>query len=94
MGSVNLSPIDIPEKTLETKEKVSFDPSKLDFDSPEKEAMTRAVEKMHNKIVDISNANLVKNANGLFLKKNVDVEVECVGKNKRRLPDNRYKMSF
>ena len=69
MGSVNLSPIDIPEKTLETEENVSFGPSKLDFDSPEKEVMTRAVVKMLNKIVDISNANLVKNANSLFLKK-------------------------
>lgn len=69
MGSVNLSPIDIPEKTLETEENVLFGPSKLDFDSPEKEVMTRAVVKMLNKIVDISNANLVKNANGHFLKK-------------------------
>lgn len=96
MGSVNLSPIDIPEKTLETKENVSFDPSKLDFDSPEKEVMTRAVEKMLNKIVDISNANLVKNANGLFLKKNVGVEVECVGKDKRSCPtiDIRCLFSF
>ena len=31
LGSVNLSPIDIPENSFETKENVSFDPSKLDF---------------------------------------------------------------
>ena len=66
MGSVNLSPIDIPEKTLETKENVSFDPSKLDFDSPEKEVMNRAVEKMLNKIVDISNANLLRMRTAFF----------------------------
>ena len=66
MGSVNLSPIDIPEKTLETKENVSFDPSKLDFDSPEKEVMTGAVEKMLNKIVDISNANLLRMRTAFF----------------------------
>ena len=66
MGSVNLSPIDIPEKTLETKENVSFDPSKLNFDSPEKEVMTRAVEKMLNKIVDISNANLLRMRTAFF----------------------------
>ena len=46
MGSVNLLPIDIPEKKFEAKENVSFNPSKLDFDYPEKEVMTRAVMKM------------------------------------------------
>lgn len=46
MGSVNFSPIDIPEKMFENKENVSFDRSKLDFDCPKKRLMTRAVVKM------------------------------------------------
>ena len=80
LGSVNLSLIDIPVNTFETKENVSFDPSKLDFACPEKEVMSRAVVKMLKKIVDMSNANLLKNADGLLSKKSVDVSVEWIGK--------------
>lgn len=43
--SMNLSPIDIPERNVPAKENVLFDPSKLDFDCPEK-VMTRAVVKV------------------------------------------------
>lgn len=42
----------------------------------------------------MSNVNLVKNADSLVSKKNVDIEVEWVGKDKKRLPNNRYKMSY
>ena len=80
LGSVNLSLIDIPVNTFETKENVSFNPSKLDFACPEKEVMSRAVVKMLKKIVDMSNANLLKNADGLLSKKSVDVSVEWIGK--------------
>ena len=43
LGSVNLSPIDVPVSSLETKENVVFDLSKLDFVSQEKEIMTGAL---------------------------------------------------
>ena len=88
MGSVTLSPIDISKKTFEE------DPSKLDFESPEKEKIAKAVVKMLKKIIDISNANLVKNADGVLSKRNVNEKVERVGKDKKCLPDNRYKMSY
>ena len=45
MGSVNLLPIDISEETLEV-DRMLFDPSKLDYDNPDKEKMTQAVVKM------------------------------------------------
>ena len=69
LGSANLCPINIPEKSFETKENVSFDPSKLDFNCQEKDIMTEAVVKMLKKIIDMSNANLIENANGLLSKK-------------------------
>ena len=94
LGSVNLSPIHIPENSFETKENVSFDQSKLDFICQEKEIMTGAVVKMLKKIADMSNANLLKNTDGLLSKKSADVSVEWIGKNKSRLPQNRYKMSY
>ena len=45
MGSVNLLPINIPEETFEI-DGIPFDPSKLDYDNPDKEKMTQAVVKM------------------------------------------------
>ena len=35
-GSVNLLPVDISEDTFEVKGGVRFDPSKLDYDNPDK----------------------------------------------------------
>ena len=93
MGSAHLSPIDISEKTFEIEENVSFDPSKLNFECPEKEKIAKAVVKMLKKIIDISNANLVKNVDGLS-KKYINEKVEWIGKDKKSLPDNRYKMSY
>ena len=58
MGSVNLLPTDIPEDTFEVDE-VPFDPSKLDYDNPDKEKMTQAVVKMLKKVVDLCNSNLI-----------------------------------
>ena len=34
---------------------VPFDPSKVDYDNPDKEKMTQAVVKMLKKVVDLSN---------------------------------------
>ena len=87
MGSVNLLPIDIPEETFEV-DGIPFDPSKLDYDNPDKEKMTQAVVKM------LKNANIVKNADGLLAKRTVEQEVEWIGKDKKRLPDNCYNMSY
>ena len=76
LGYVNISTVNISEATFETKENVSFDTSKLGFSCQEKEIMNDAVAKMLNKIIDMSNANLAKNADSLLSKKNVEVNVE------------------
>ena len=65
-GSINLLRIDIPEKTFEVQDNVQFDPSKLDYDCPEKGKITKAVVKMLEKIIEILNPNLAKNADGLL----------------------------
>ena len=93
-GSINLLPIDIPEKTFEVEDNVQFDPSKLDYDCPEREKITKAVVKMLKKIMQISNSNLVENVDGRLSKRNVDEEVEWIGDDKKRLPEGRYKMSY
>ena len=52
LGFINLS-----ETAFETKQNVSFDPSKLEFNCQEKEIMTGAVAKMLKKIIDMLNTN-------------------------------------
>ena len=68
MESVQLSPIDINENTFEVEEGIKFGHSKLDYECPEKEKIIKAVVKMLKKIIDISNANLVKNSDALLSK--------------------------
>ena len=94
LGSVNFSTIDIPEATFEAKENISFDTSKLGFSCQEKEIMNDAVVKMLNKIIVMSNANLAKNADSLLSKKNVEVNVEWIGKSKKGLPQNKQKITY
>lgn len=66
MSSVNLLPTDVPEKTFETEHNILFDPSKVDIYYPEKKIMIEAVVKMLKKIADLSNSNLIKNADGIL----------------------------
>ena len=94
LESVNFSLIDVPVSSFETKENIGFDSSKHDLDSQEKEIMAVDVVKMLKKVADMFNANLVKNADGLLFKRDPNVSVEWIRKNKSRLPQNRYKMSY
>ena len=56
--------------------------------------MGEAILKMLKKVIELSNANLVKNADGLIAKKSVQQDVEWIGADKKKLPDNHCKMSY
>ena len=94
LGSVNISPIDVPENTFETENNVALDPSKLDMNCPEKEVMTQAVVRILQKIADFPNSNLIQNADGLLSRKSTNVDVEWFGQLKQRLSPNKYKTSY
>ena len=64
--------VDISKKTFEVEGGVQFDPSKLDYDNPDREKMREALLKMLKKVIELSNANLIKNADGLLAKKSVE----------------------
>ena len=49
---------------------------------------------MLKRMTELSNANLVKNADGLLSKRSADTDTEWIGPEKKRLPENRYKMSY
>lgn len=94
MGSVNLIPIDISEDTFKVEGGISFDPSKLDSDNPDREKIRKAVLKVLKKVLDLSNANIIKNANGLISKKAINQDVEWVEKTGKCVPESKFKMSY
>ena len=75
-GSVNLSSIDITENNFEVEGGIHFESSKLNYENPGKEKMRQAVLKVLKKVVDLSNANIIKNADGLLSKRSVEQDVE------------------
>ena len=80
MGSVNLIPIDSSEDRFHVEGGIAFDRSNLDYNNPDKEKMRQALLKALRKVVNLPNANIIKNANGLMSKKSIDEDVEWVGK--------------
>ena len=75
MGSVNLVPIDISEDTFEVEDSVEFDLYKLDYENSEKGAIKDSVLKVLKKMVDLSNSNLLINADGFLTTKPMDHDV-------------------
>ena len=65
MNSVNFLPIDINSSEFGE----DSDPSAWDFDNPDREKNRESVLKVLNKVVDSSNSNLQKNADGLLASK-------------------------
>ena len=94
MGSVNLTLIHITEDIFEVEGGIPFDTSKVDYQNPGKEKMRQAVFKVLKKVVDLSNANIIKNADGLLSKRSAEQDVEWVGEAGKRVPENCYKLSY
>lgn len=93
MGSVNLIPIDISEDSFEVEGGIVFDTSKLDYDNPDREKIKKTVLKVLKKVVHLSNANIVKNADGLISEKSINYDVEWVGETGKQVSEN-PKMSY
>ena len=49
---------------------------------------------MLKKMTELSNANLVKNVDGLLSKRSADTDIEWTVSEKKMLPENRYKISY
>ena len=94
VGSVNLVPIDISEDTFEVENGVEFDPYKLDYENSEKGAIKDSILKVLKKMVDLSNSNLLKNADGLLATKPMDQDVLWVGDTEKRVQENRFALSY
>ena len=67
MNSVNLLPTDVPQKLLKPNTISCLILQSLIFTILKKKIMTEAVVKMLKKVADLSNSNLIKNADGILL---------------------------
>ena len=56
--------------------------------------MWEVVLKLLEKVADISNSNIIKNANGLLATRPANQNIEWAGKTRKRAPENRYSLSY
>ena len=94
IGSVNLVPIDIAEDSFKIEDGVVFDPYKLDYENSGKDAIKDSIFKVLKKMVDLSNSNLLKNADGLLTTKPMDQDVLWVGETSKRVLENQFALSY
>ena len=56
--------------------------------------MREAILRVLRKAVDLSNSNLVKNADGLLATRPINENIEWVDKSGQRVPENLYALSY
>ena len=90
MNCLNIHPLDIDGKEFGD----DFNQSLLDVSGEKKLQTSESVANMLKKITEICNTNLVKNADGLLNNKPIDTEVEWIGKQKSRIHQNKFKVTY
>ena len=92
MKNVSLSPVDITQSQLNDWAGATFDSSKLDLFGLKKKHNT--VVKCLKHINDVSSSNIIRNADALLARKEVEVPVDWVGGNKKCVPPQKFKVSY
>ena len=72
----------------------SFDPSKLDLYGPDKKLMTNVAEECLRHINGVSNSDIVRSADVLLSRREVNVSVDWVGEKGKRLVLEQFKVSY
>ena len=91
----SITPIDIELKKLnESADNGQFDSSHLDFSSVKKEVSIATVVKCLKHICQVSNSNMVSNADGLLSSRAVETPVDWISESKVRVPPQKYKISY
>lgn len=83
MKCVNIQPFDLDEKEFGD----GFEPHLLDFAGDKKKKMNDSVVGVLKKVTKISNTNIKT-------ERPVDSEMESVGKNRSRIPESKFKVSY
>ena len=89
MGSTNLSAVDVDISDF----RKYFNPSKLDYNNPIREAIREPVLNVLRKVVDQSNQNLKRNANG-FLAKQPHDNNSLLWPGGKRVQDDKFALSY
>ena len=84
LNNVSIFPVDITQSQLNGWAGTNFDLSKLDFFDLEKNTMADAVVKCLKHMNKIPNSNLVRNADGLLSRREVEVPIDRVGEYKEK----------
>ena len=79
LNNVSIFPVHITQSQLNAWAGTDFDPSKPDLFGIEKNTMADAVVKFLKHINEISNSNLVRNADGFLSRRKVEVQIEWLG---------------
>ena len=71
---MKLSPIDVEENSSVFDSKISFDPSKLNINNPQKKMFSEEIIQKMKFVAEISNWNIVRNAQCFFSTKKLGVD--------------------
>ena len=93
LNNVSIFSVDIAQSQLNARAGTNFDPSKLDLFGLEKNTMADAVVKYLKHINEISNSNLICNADSLLSQREIEVPIDWIGENKNRIPPQKFKVS-
>ena len=91
--NVSISSIDITQKQLDYWVGCEFNPAKLDLFGVNKTIMSGAVAQCFGSINDISNSNLVRNADPFLSQKEVEVLVKWIGDSKKSVTLIHFKVA-
>ena len=86
-------PTDINQNKFEA-EGGNFDPSKLDYDNPDRNKTKESPLRVLKKVVDLSNSNLQKNADELLATKPHNKDILWVGDSGKCVPENKIALSY
>lgn len=86
MNNLSLAPIDMEQSQFNVwADNSSFGPSHLNISGLDKSVATKTMVKFKDHVVKVSNYNLVRKADELPFKREVDVPIEWIGKSSNRI---------
>ena len=94
LKNVSISPIDITQKKFDEWAGCEFNPAKLNLFGPDKSIMSGAAIQCLRHINDISNSNLVRNANACLSQKEVEVLADWIGDQNKGVTTSHFKVAY
>ena len=94
LKNVSISPNDITQEQFNDWAGCEFNTAKLDLFGADKTIMSSAVIQCLRHISDISNSNLVRNADAFLSQKEVEVPIDWTGHSKKRVTPSQFKVAY